>query len=163
MDRADHIEQMHDEIKFNCIEDTFYQYYDKNVTTDYITQNLLADEQAMGMMKAIFPKCFKNWLVTYCGIVYYGLVRSIAVVHPLINIARNLFTGNCSDSASVEKKSEESGSSDDVSCSFVYCRQYDGSCPYHHVSVTLYDLWLCPVLPVWSYGGDRVDSGVALC
>lgn len=87
MDRADHIEQMHDEIKFNCIEDTFYQYYDKNVTTDYITQNLLADEQAMGMMKAIFPKCFKNWLVTYCGIVYYGLVRSIAVVHPLINIA----------------------------------------------------------------------------
>ena len=86
-DRADHIEQMHDEIKFNCIEDTFYQYYDKNVTTDYITQNLLADEQAMGMMEAIFPKCFKNWLVTYCGIVYYGLVRSIAVVHPLINIA----------------------------------------------------------------------------
>ena len=86
-ERAEHIEQMHDEIKFNCIEDTFYQYYDKNVTNDYITQNLLADEQAMKIMKAVFPKCFRNWFHTYCGIVYYGLVRSIAVVHPFINIA----------------------------------------------------------------------------
>ena len=83
--RAEHIEQKHDDIKFYCIEDTFYQYYDKNVTTDYITQNLLADEQAAAIMKGIFPKCFKNWLLTYCGIVYYGLIRSIAVVHPLIN------------------------------------------------------------------------------
>lgn len=44
--RAEHIEQKHDDIKFYCVEDTFYQYYDQNVTTDYITQNLLADEQA---------------------------------------------------------------------------------------------------------------------
>ncbi len=85
-DRAQHIEQKHDDIKFNCIEDTFYQYYDNNVTTDYITQNLLADEQAMKIMKAIFPRCLKNWLFTYCGIVYYGLVRSIALVHPVVNI-----------------------------------------------------------------------------
>ena len=84
--RAEHIEQKHDDIKFNCIEDTFYQYYDQNVTTDYITQNLLTDEQAAAIMKGIFPKCFKNWLLTYCGIVYYGLIRSIAVVHPWINV-----------------------------------------------------------------------------
>lgn len=85
--RAEHIEQKHDNIKFYCVEDTFYQYYDQNVTTDYITQNLLADEQTAEIMKGIFTKCFKNWLLTYCGIVYYGLIRSIAVVHPLINIA----------------------------------------------------------------------------
>lgn len=84
--RAEHIEQKHDDVKFYCIEDTFYQYYDQNVTTDYITQNLLADEQSLAIMKGIFPKCFKNWLLTYCGIVYYGLIRSIAVVHPLINV-----------------------------------------------------------------------------
>ncbi len=83
--RAEHIEQKHDNIKFYCVEDTFYQYYDQNVTTDYITQNLLADEQAAEIMKAILPQCFKNWLLTYCGIVYYGLIRSIAVVHPWIN------------------------------------------------------------------------------
>lgn len=89
-ERAEHIEQKHDEIKFQCVEDTFYQYYDKNVTTDYITQNLLADEQSMAIMKSIFPQCFKNWLLTYCGIVYYGLIRSIAVVHPLLNMAAML-------------------------------------------------------------------------
>ena len=88
--RAEHIEQKHDDIKFYCVEDTFYQYYDQNVTTDYITQNLLADEQAAAIMKGIFPKCFQNWLLTYCGIVYYGLIRSIAVVHPLINFAAML-------------------------------------------------------------------------
>ena len=89
-ERAAHIEKMHDHIKFNCVEDTFYQYYDKNVTTDYIEQNLLADEQAMEIMKGIFPECFKNWFLTYCGIVYYGLIRSIAIVHPVINIAAML-------------------------------------------------------------------------
>lgn len=85
--RAEHVEKLHDTVKFQCIEDTFYQYYDQHVTTDYISQNLLADEQCMEIMKEILPQCFGEWLKTYCGIVYYGLIRNIAVVHPLINIA----------------------------------------------------------------------------
>ena len=85
-DRAEHIEKKHDDVKFYCIEDTFYQYYDQNITTDYITQNLMADEQALTIMKGIFPKCFKNWFLTYLGIVYYGLIRSVAVVQPLLNV-----------------------------------------------------------------------------
>lgn len=87
MGRAAHVEKLHDPVKFECIENTFYQYYDQYVTTDYISQNLLADEQCVEMMKALFPQCFGEWLKTYCGIVCYGLIRNIAVVHPLINIA----------------------------------------------------------------------------
>lgn len=84
--KAQHIEKYHDDIKFMYIEDVFYQYYDKNVTTDYITQNLLADEMSMKIMKGIFPKCFKTWLSVYFSIVYFGLIRSIAVVHPVLNV-----------------------------------------------------------------------------
>lgn len=86
-ERAQHIEKYHDDIKFLYIEDVFYQYYDHHVTTDYITQNLLADEVAMKMMKGIFPKCFGTWLKTYFCIAYFGLIRSVAVVHPLLNVA----------------------------------------------------------------------------
>lgn len=84
-EKAEHIEKWHDTIKFEMIEDVFYQTYDKNVTSDYITQNLMADETAGEIIKGILPHCLGRWLFDYFLIVRYGLVRSIGVVHPVIN------------------------------------------------------------------------------
>ncbi len=86
-EKTEHIEAWHDTVKYEMIEDVFYQYYDKNVTSDYIYQNLMADEAAGKIMRGILPGCFLRWCGNYLLIVRYGLVRSIAVVHPLLNWA----------------------------------------------------------------------------
>lgn len=85
--RAEHLEQWHDTIKYEMIEDVFYQAYDKTVTTDYIEQNLMADETAARIIAGILPGCFVRWLGNYLAVAAYGLIRSIAVVHPLLNRA----------------------------------------------------------------------------
>lgn len=84
-EKAEHIEKWHDTIKFEMIEDVFYQTYDKNVTSDYITQNLLADETAGKIIRGILPRCFGRWLLNYFVILCCGLIRSIGVVHPVVN------------------------------------------------------------------------------
>lgn len=84
-EKTEHIEAWHDTIKFEMIEDVFYQVYDKTVTSDYITQNLMADETAGKIIKGILPGCFFRWLGNYLLIARYGFIRSIAIVHPVIN------------------------------------------------------------------------------
>ena len=37
------------------------------------------------IMKGILPGCFPRWCVNYLLIARYGLIRSIAVVHPVLN------------------------------------------------------------------------------
>lgn len=86
-EKTEHIEAWHDTIKYEMIEDVFYQTYDKTVTSDYIIQNLMADETAGKIIKGILPGCFFRWLGNYILIASYGAVRSIAVVHPIINWA----------------------------------------------------------------------------
>lgn len=84
-DKTEHIEAWHDTIKYEMIEDVFYQTYDKTVTSDYITQNLMADKTAGKIIRGILPGCVFRWLGNYFLIASYGAVRSIAVVHPVIN------------------------------------------------------------------------------
>ncbi len=84
-EKAEHIEAWHDTIKYEMIEDVFYQTYDKTVTTDYIVQNLMADKTAGKIIRGILPGCFLRWAGDYLLIAGYGAVRSIAIVHPVIN------------------------------------------------------------------------------
>ena len=86
-EKTEHIEAWHDTIKYEMIEDVFYQTYDKTVTSDYIIQNLMADETAGKIIRGILPGCFFRWFGNYLLIASYGAVRSIAVVHPLVNWA----------------------------------------------------------------------------
>lgn len=84
-EKTEHIEEWHDTVKYEMIEDVFYQTYDMTITSDYILQNLMADETAGEIIAGILPKCFWQWVGNYFLILRYGLIRSIAVVHPLIN------------------------------------------------------------------------------
>lgn len=84
-EKVEHIELWHDTVKYEMIEDVFYQTYDKTVTSDYITQNLMADEVAGKIIAGILPECFGRWFADYLLIAGYGLIRSIAVIHPVIN------------------------------------------------------------------------------
>ncbi len=84
-EKTEHIEAWHDTIKYEMIEDVFYQVYDKTVTRDYIIQNLMADETAGKIIGGILPGCFFRWLGNYFLIARYGLIRSVGIVHPVIN------------------------------------------------------------------------------
>lgn len=84
-EKTEHIEKWHDTVKYEMIEDVFYQTYDKYVTSDYIIQNLMADETAGKIIRGIWPGCFLRWCGNYLLIARYGLIRSIAVVHPVLN------------------------------------------------------------------------------
>lgn len=90
-ERAKGIEEHHDFLKFMCIEDVMYQYYDVHVTTDYILQNQMEDAAAKQLIKDLLPHCFGVWLLDYVALVYYGLVRSIALIHPMVNVVAILF------------------------------------------------------------------------
>lgn len=89
-EKTEHIEEWHDTIKYEMIEDVFYQTYDKKVTSDYIAQNLMADEAAGEIIRGILPACFWRWFGNYLLIARYGMIRSIAVVHPALNWAAAL-------------------------------------------------------------------------
>ncbi|MBD5537279.1 MAG: hypothetical protein HDQ99_16805 [Lachnospiraceae bacterium] len=78
-----HIEQWHDMIKGEIIEDTFYQTYKRTIVDDYIVINLKADETSMEIIKGILPRCLTRWFANYLRMVCLGLIRSIAVVHPI--------------------------------------------------------------------------------
>ena len=60
-EKTEHIEAWHDTIKYEMIEDVFYQTYDKTVTSDYIIQNLMADETAGKIIRGIRPGPFFCW------------------------------------------------------------------------------------------------------
>ncbi len=83
--RADHLEASHDTLKFDVIETDFSAYYFGYWKQDYYEQNRASDEVAANMIKKLLPECFGQWLYDYVLLCTYGFIRSIAVVHPLLN------------------------------------------------------------------------------
>ena len=85
IDKVEHIEMWHNTINFDMVEATMRQYFRETVSEDYIIQDLCSDEMAGQIIAGILPKCFTTWFGNYLLLACYGLIRSIAVVHPLIN------------------------------------------------------------------------------
>lgn len=83
--RVQHLEDCHDMLKFRVLEADLSAYYFGLGQIDYYEQSSMSDEMAGIMIKALLPECFGQWLYDYVLLCTYGFVRSIAVVHPLIN------------------------------------------------------------------------------
>ena len=85
-ERTEHLETYHDRLKFDVLEAGFAEYYwSLDETRDYYTQSRLSDEEAGKMLVGLLPACLGQWLYDYLLLCIYGFVRSIAVVHPLVN------------------------------------------------------------------------------
>lgn len=84
-ERAAHLDEYHDRLKFDVIEAGFSTYYFEMRNMDYYEENLLADEISKSMRNKLLPVCFGQWLYDYMLLCSNGLIRSIAVVHPLID------------------------------------------------------------------------------
>lgn len=85
--RIQHLEDYHDMLKFQVLEADLSAYYFGLGEIDYYEQSSMSDEMAGIMIRALLPECFGQWLYDYVLLCTYGFVRSIAVVHPLINWA----------------------------------------------------------------------------
>ncbi len=90
-ERAAYLEDHHDILKFQILEADLSAYYFSLGEVDYYEQSSMSDEMAGGMIKKLLPACFGQWLYDYILLCRNGFVRSIAVVHPLINPAAFLF------------------------------------------------------------------------
>ncbi len=86
-ERATYLEENHDILKFQILEAELSAYYFGLGEVDYYEQSSMSDEMAGKMIKKLLPACFGQWLYDYILLCRNGFVRSIAVVHPLINIA----------------------------------------------------------------------------
>lgn len=83
--RAAHLEKWHDAIKFEMIEEPWRQLHDREGFIDYIPENAESDRIAATIVKSLLPAVLGRWLYDYLALACYGLIRSIAVVHPLLN------------------------------------------------------------------------------
>lgn len=83
--RAAHLEKWHDAIKFEMIEEPWRQLHDREGFIDYIPENVESDRIAATIAKSLLPAVLGRWLYDYLALACYGLIRSIAVVHPLLN------------------------------------------------------------------------------
>ncbi len=83
--RAAHLEKWHDAIKFEMIEEPWRQLHDREGFIDYIPENVESDRIAATIVKSLLPAVLGRWLYDYLALACHGLIRSIAVVHPLLN------------------------------------------------------------------------------
>lgn len=86
-ERAAYLEDNHDILKFQILEAELSAYYFGLGEVDYYEQSSMSDEMAGKMIKKLLPACLGQWLYDYVLLCRNGFVRSIAVVHPLINPA----------------------------------------------------------------------------
>ena len=86
-ERAAYLEEKHDRLKFDVLEAGFSAYYFSLGEVDYYEQSSMSDEMAGKMIQRLLPACFGQWLYDYILLCRNGFVRSIAVVHPLLNFA----------------------------------------------------------------------------
>ena len=84
-ERAAYLEDNHDVLKFQILEARLSAYYFSLGEVDYYEQSSMSDEMAGKMIKKLLPACFGQWFYDYLLLCRNGFVRSIAVVHPLIN------------------------------------------------------------------------------
>ncbi len=84
--RAEHLEEYHDVLKFQVLEADLSAYYFSLGEIDYYEQSSMSDDMAGVMLRKLLPACFGQWLYDYMLLCSGGFIRSIAVVHPLINL-----------------------------------------------------------------------------
>ena len=85
-DKVKRLEQIHDDLKFEVLENDYLHYTDSIGIKEYIEQNIIADTMSVKMIKEILPSCFPQWFFNYLLLSGNGLIRSIGVVNPFINI-----------------------------------------------------------------------------
>ncbi len=85
-DRAVYLEDMHDKVKFDVLEAGFRDVGNERGMPDYIDYNLMAEEYSGRLIRILIPHCTGRWVADWLIMGVRGVVRSIAVCHPVMYI-----------------------------------------------------------------------------
>lgn len=84
--RIAHLEKQHDIIKFQIIEGTLKEYYEgEKGVDDYVDLKIIGDQTSEAIMKSVMFEHVGRWFINYLLLGGNGLIRTIAVVHPLFS------------------------------------------------------------------------------
>ena len=84
-DRVEYLEEVHDHIKYDCIEYGLRDIVEAETGIhDYIEYNRIADGYAGDMVRALLPEVLGKWAADAFLLGTRGLVRNLAVCHPVM-------------------------------------------------------------------------------
>lgn len=86
IDKARHHEECHDTISFDYFEPTKNGIYENRTDNAYSSYLLLQDEIAADLTAELLVNNWERYLITYMHVCVLGFIRSIAVVHPILNV-----------------------------------------------------------------------------
>ncbi len=77
----------HDRINYEIFEPCVQAYLSEQGVdvSDYARYRVEADREASRLVKALLPGCFFAWVRNYTAVCAVGFIRTVAVVHPLLN------------------------------------------------------------------------------
>ena len=77
----------HDRINYEIFEPCVQDYLSEQGVdvSDYALYRVEADKEASRLVKALLPGCFGAWVRNYTAVCAVGFIRTVAVVHPLLN------------------------------------------------------------------------------
>lgn len=86
-DRVVYLEEVHDRIKYDCIEYGLRDIVERKTGIhDYIEYNRIADGYAGELIHELLPQVFGRWFTDALLLGSRGVVRNIAVCHPVMYI-----------------------------------------------------------------------------
>lgn len=84
--RAEYLETVHDDLKFDVCEAGLKDYIKLQGIEEYIPQDIQANEYAGELIKELFPGCAGRWFSHYLVLGMWGAIRNIAIVHPILSV-----------------------------------------------------------------------------
>ncbi len=89
INRALHSESVHEDINFEYFTIANDAYLDRTRgidASDFMLLRITTDEVADSLMRALLPKALPRFLKNYAALAVVGFIRTVAVVHPVLNI-----------------------------------------------------------------------------
>jgi len=89
LNRAADLENTHDRIKFECIDECWRHIHDAmggKYQFDYEFETSEQDRIAGNVISEIFSKCIGVWLYDYLALATVGFIRTVAYVNPVFNV-----------------------------------------------------------------------------
>lgn len=88
IDRALHCESVHEDINFNYFTPANDVYLDRTRginASDFMLLRITTDEVASSLMAELLPEVLPRFVYNYITLALVGLIRTVAVVHPVLN------------------------------------------------------------------------------
>ena len=89
LNRAAHLEMAHDRIKFECIDECWRPIHDAEYPVfqgDYELETAEQDRVARIIFKDLLPHRLGRWIYDYIALCIYGFIRTVAIIHPMLNL-----------------------------------------------------------------------------